>query len=184
MLRTARRRQAGTICNDSGSARVACPQFDSESIRTGNRLEARHSTQHLQNVSQRSTVPCAAYPIEPAGASAVVGVETRLGVAGGNDCRRLDHENYGALGSACAVNDTFRDDEALLSIELDTSIFKIDDETTLKDKEELVVISVFVPVILTLHYAKSNDRIVHLAQRLVVPAVGTRGDQRGYVNQL
>jgi hypothetical protein len=82
------------------------------------------------------------------------------------------------------VNNTLRDNEALLLIKLDTSILKVDDKTTLKDKEELVVAIVFVPVIFALHDAKTNDRIIHLAQRLVVPAVRTCGNQRGYVNQL
>jgi hypothetical protein len=43
---------------------------------------------------------------------------------------------------------------------------------------------VLVPMVLALHDAETDDGIVHLAQRLVVPAVGTRIYQRGDVNQL
>ena len=82
------------------------------------------------------------------------------------------------------MDDALRDNKALSLSKLDASILEIDDETTFEDKEELVVVVVFVPVILALHDAEPNDRIVHLAQRLVVPAVGTRRDQRGHVNQL
>jgi hypothetical protein len=62
-------------------------------------------------------------------------------------------------------------------------VFQINDEMTVEDKEELVVVVVLVPVILALHDPKSNDRIVHFAESLVVPTVGARADQRGNVNQ-
>jgi len=71
------------------------------------------------------------------------------------------------------MNDALRDNEALLLGELDASTLEVDDETAFENKEELVVIIVFVPVVLALQDTESNDRIVHLAQRLVVPAVGT-----------
>src|SRR5947207_5893748 len=51
-----------------------------------------------------------------------------------------------------------------------------------ENKEELVVVVVFVPVVLTLHDAKANDRIVHFAEGLVVPTVRAGGDQRGNVD--
>ena len=75
------------------------------------------------------------------------------------------------------MNDALRDNKALLSRKLDTFILEIDDEPTFQYEEELIVIVVFVPVILALHDAKTNDRIVHLTQRLVVPAVRARRDQ-------
>ena len=72
------------------------------------------------------------------------------------------------------MNDSSRDDKALLLDKLDAPILEIDDETTFDDKEELVVIVMLVPVVLALQDAETDDRIVHLAKRLVVPAVGTR----------
>ena len=75
------------------------------------------------------------------------------------------------------MNDALRDNKALLSRKLDTLVLEIDDEATFQYKEELIVIVVFVPVILALHDAKTNDRTVHLTQRLVVPAVRARRDQ-------
>jgi hypothetical protein len=82
------------------------------------------------------------------------------------------------------VDDAHGDNEALALSKLDTSILEVDDETAFKNKEELVVAFVFVPMVLALHDAETDDRIVHLAQCLVVPAVGTRLHQRGHVNQL
>ena len=82
------------------------------------------------------------------------------------------------------MNDTPWDYEALLLSKFDASALKVDDEAAFKNKEKFVVVIVFVPVIFPLHDAETNDRIVHLAQCLVVPAVGTRGDQRGHVDEL
>ena len=48
---------------------------------------------------------------------------------------------------------------------------------TIQDKEELIVLVVFVPVILTLHDAKADHCVVDLAQRLVVPLVGASLDE-------
>jgi len=82
------------------------------------------------------------------------------------------------------MDDALRDHEALSLGKLDASLLEIDNETAFKNKEELVVVVVLVPMVLALHDAETDDRIVHMAQRLVVPAVGTRIYQRGDVNQL
>ena len=55
---------------------------------------------------------------------------------------------------ACAVNDALRDNKPLLLRKLDTSILEINDKTTVENKEELIVVVVFVPVILALHDAR------------------------------
>lgn len=81
------------------------------------------------------------------------------------------------------MNDALRDHKALSLSKLDASLLEVDNETAFKNKEELVVVVVLVPMVLALHDAETDDRIVHLAQRLVVPAVGTRIHQRGHVNQ-
>jgi hypothetical protein len=121
-----------------------------------------------------------------AGASPQAGVRLSngLGIAGGDDCGCFYHKNYCPFRGSRAMNDALRDNKPLLLTELDASILEIDDETTFQDKEELVVVVVFVPVILALHDAETNDRIVHLAQRLVVPAVRASRDQRWHVHQL
>ena len=46
-------------------------------------------------------------------------------------------------------------------------------KATFEDKEELVIVVVLMPVILALQDTQPDNRIVDLAQRLVVPAVGT-----------
>jgi hypothetical protein len=81
------------------------------------------------------------------------------------------------------VNDPLRHDESLSLSKVDRPALQVDDEATLEDKEELIVVVVLVPVILTLQDAKSNDRVVHFAEGLVVPMVGAGVNQRGNVNQ-
>jgi hypothetical protein len=44
-------------------------------------------------------------------------------VAGGDDAGVFYHQDYGALRGAGAVQDTFRDDEALAGVERDHAIF-------------------------------------------------------------
>ena len=71
------------------------------------------------------------------------------------------------------MHDSLRYDKTLLPAKLDASILEVYEEATVEDKEELVVVVVLVPVILTLQDAQPNHRVVDLAQRLVIPAVGT-----------
>src|SRR5215469_14682243 len=67
------------------------------------------------------------------------------------------------------------DDKALIGQELDRSpLVEIDYESATQDVKKLIIIVVFVPVVLALHYAEPNDRIVHPAKRLIVPLVGDR----------
>lgn len=54
---------------------------------------------------------------------------------------------------------------------------EIDQERTVENKEELVVVSVLVPVILSLHDAEANDGFVHANERLIVPRLLNRGDE-------
>ena len=95
------------------------------------------------------------------------------GIAGWNDCGCFNHKDYCAFRGTGAMNDALWHNKALLLGKLDTSILEINDETTVEDKEELVVIVVLVPMVFALHDAEANDRIVHFTQRLVVPGVGT-----------
>jgi hypothetical protein len=66
------------------------------------------------------------------------------------------------------------DDKALIGQELDRSTLEIDYESATQDVKKLIVIVVFVPVVLALHYAEPHDRIVHPAKRLMVLLVGDR----------
>ena len=67
--------------------------------------------------------------------------------------------------------------EPLTRLQLHGSILEIDQKFSFDDVEKLVQVIVLVPMIFTLHYAKSNDSVVHLAQRLVIPFVGIGVDQ-------
>jgi len=104
------------------------------------------------------------------------------GIAGRDDRRGFDHENHCTLGSARAVNDALRHDVPLLRSQIDGAVLEVNDETAVENKEELVVVVVFMPMILAAHDAQANDRVVHFAQRLVIPSVGARSDQRRNVD--
>src|SRR6516164_8081071 len=95
-------------------------------------------------------------------------------VARRDDCRRLDHEDAAFLGCPRAMHHALWDDKALIGQELDRSPLEIDYESATQDVKKLIIIVVFVPVVLALHYAEPHDRVVHPAKRLIVPLVGDR----------
>jgi hypothetical protein len=66
---------------------------------------------------------------------------------------------------------TFRHDEALAWQKIDDAIFEVDQEMPIEHEKEFIDLFVFVPVIFALHHGHPDDRVVHLAQRLVVPFV-------------
>src|SRR5512145_613687 len=72
----------------------------------------------------------------------------RSGVAGRNDCRCLDHKDNRAIRCSRPMHDTFGNDITFSRLKVDRLAFEVDDEVTVKDKEEFVVIVVLVPVIL------------------------------------
>src|ERR1700751_3971315 len=72
------------------------------------------------------------------------------------------------------MHHAFRDDKALIGQELDRSPLEIDYESAAQDVEKLIIIVVFVPMVLALHYAKPHDGLAHPAKRLIVPLVGDR----------
>jgi hypothetical protein len=80
--------------------------------------------------------------------------------------------------------DAFGNDKSLLWLQINRAIFEIDDEVPLQDKEEFVVVVMFVPVVLALHDSQANNGVVHLAERLVVPLLGAGFHQGWNVHQL
>ena len=107
-----------------------------------------------------------------------------LGIAGGNDGGGFDHQDNRPLRGACAMDDALGHDKALLRSQLDGAVFEVDEKAALKHKKELVVMVVLVPVILALHDSEANDRVVDLAERLVVPPVATGFHQGGNIDQI
>ena len=86
------------------------------------------------------------------------------------------------------MHDAFGNDDSLARAEVDGArvvfcgggvlrIDEIDEQTAFDDVEELVLLLMVVPVIVSLDDAEANDGIVHVAERLVVPRV--RGSVRG-----
>jgi hypothetical protein len=91
------------------------------------------------------------------------------------------------------VHDAFGNDDSLARGEVDgagvvfcgggiVGIDEIDEETAFDDVEELVLTLVVVPVIVSLHDAQANDRIVYIAEGLVVP--GVRGGVGGQLSSM
>ncbi len=68
--------------------------------------------------------------------------------------------------------------------ELDRSILEIHGERAFDDEEELVLVVVLVPDVLTLDDTEAHDTVVDPTQRLVVPGVRRRIDDRLDVDQL
>ena len=76
-----------------------------------------------------------------------------------------------------AVHHALGHDKPLARRELHAAALKVDDELPVHDVEEFVEVMVAVPVVLALHDPQPHDRIVDAAKRLVVPAIGARGDE-------
>ena len=105
-------------------------------------------------------------------------------VAGRNNVGPLDHQDDRTLMRACSVAHTFGNDEALPGRKFDYAIFEIDQEPPIQYEKEFVDLVVFMPVILTLHHSHPDNRIVHLAKRLIVPFVGTSISELLHIDHL
>ncbi len=79
--------------------------------------------------------------------------------------------------------DAFGNDKSLLWLQINRAIFEIDDKVPLQDKEKLVVVVMFVPVVLALHDPQANNGVVHLAERLVIPLIRAGFHQGWNVHQ-
>jgi len=82
------------------------------------------------------------------------------------------------------MHHAFRDRKALPWPQFDSPAFQVDLEAPLDDVEELVFLVVLVPVELALEDAEPDDAVIHPAERLVVPRVLTRVDERLDVDEL
>src|SRR5437667_10443701 len=92
-------------------------------------------------------------------------------IAGWNNVRALDHQDHGSFRRTCAMAHAFGHDEALLRSKIDDTIFEIDQEMSVENKKEFIDVFECVPMIFALNHRQPNNRIVHLAKRLVVPRV-------------
>ena len=101
-------------------------------------------------------------------------VDHRLFVSGGDDARVLDHEDHGSLRSTGAVEHALGNNKTLTGREFDRSAFQINEQLAFDDVKEFVIIVMLVPVILAFDDSKTDDGIVYLAERLVVPIVRSR----------
>jgi len=103
-----------------------------------------------------------------------------LRITSRNDGGSFHHQNNCSIRGAGAMLDPFGNDESLLWLQINGAIFQIDDKVPLQDKEELM----FVPVIFALHNSETNNGVVHLAERLVVPLISAGFHQGRNVHQV
>ena len=80
--------------------------------------------------------------------------------------------------------DAFGNDKSLVWLQINRAIFEIDDKVPLQDKEELIVVVMFVPVVLALQDPEANNGVVHLAERLVIPFIRARFHHGWNVHQV
>lgn len=73
--------------------------------------------------------------------------------------------------------------KTLLYLQINGSVFEVNNEMSFENEEELVVVIVFMPVILALHHTQSNDGIINFAKGLVVPAILALTHKRRNVDQ-
>lgn len=77
---------------------------------------------------------------------------------------------------------TLRHDEALPRRKINDPIFKIDQKSPIEHEKEFINVVVFMPMILALYNGHPDHRIVHLANRLVVPFVSAGVGQLLHIN--
>src|SRR4051794_28952365 len=76
------------------------------------------------------------------------------------------------------------DDKSLSRRKLDRAVFKVNQQLTINNIKEFVLLLVVVPMILTLYNPEPDDRIIHLAESLVVPRELARICKRLFIDYL
>src|SRR2546430_15681091 len=74
--------------------------------------------------------------------------------------------------------------ETLPRRKINDAIFEIDQKMSIQNEKEFINVIVFMPMISALHHRHPDDRVVHLAKRLVVPFVFAGIRQFLHINQL
>ena len=82
--------------------------------------------------------------------------ERRSLAASWNDSGVLYHQNHRSLERPCTMNHSFRDNEPLSRVELNSAVFKIDNQPAFNNVKEFVVVIVLVPMIFTFNDAKAH----------------------------
>jgi hypothetical protein len=105
-------------------------------------------------------------------------------VSRGNDAGVFHHEHDRAFKRARAVHYSARHNVTLPGRYFDSPAFEIDQQFSVDYVKEFIVGVVLVPVVFALNNGHANYRIIHLAERLVVPLVRARIGQGLLVDQL
>ena len=96
----------------------------------------------------------------------------------------LKHQHDGLLGRTGPVHDPFGDGDALARIQFYRLVFEIDEQLPFRNKEELVIIVVLMPMEFAFHDPDSHDAFIHLCQGLIEPFIGTGRHHLGNVDAL
>ena len=79
---------------------------------------------------------------------------------------------------------TARHNETLAGSKIDRAIFEVDEQTPVDHVKEFIELFVLVPVLLALDDTEPDDRIVHLAERLVPPFLGALIGEPAHIDHL
>src|SRR5688572_15042810 len=82
------------------------------------------------------------------------------------------------------MDDALGDHESLPRLELNGVNLQVDQESPFNYIEKFIKVIVLVPVVFAFHNPEPNDRVIHAAQRLVVPLVSARRDESRDVDYL
>ena len=82
------------------------------------------------------------------------------------------------------MDDTFGDRKTLPGVEGDRTVFEVDQELTVEDKKEFVVLIVFVPVVFAFDDPDADNAAIDLREGLVEPFVCGGLYDRGDVDEL
>lgn len=85
---------------------------------------------------------------------------------------RFHHKYNRSLGRSGAMHHPSRYGYALMGIQFNRSLFRIDEQLSLDDKKEFIVVIMLVPVVFSLDDPQPHYALVHPGQRLIEPRNG------------
>jgi hypothetical protein len=80
------------------------------------------------------------------------------------------------------MHHAFRNYDGFARGQVEATILEIDKQLAADHVEELIFVVVLMPMIFAVDNSEPDDRLVHFAQRLVVPLIAARIDERRDVN--
>lgn len=82
------------------------------------------------------------------------------------------------------MHDPLRNYDRLAGSQVEATIFEVDQQLAADHVEKFIFVVVFVPMIFAVDNSEADDRLVHFAQRLVIPRIGAGIDETGDIHHL